>query len=286
MTVRVLGPADVPALQAFLLAHADSSLFLRSNLHAGGVVDRGEPYQATYVAAFDGGRIVAVAAHSWVGFLTLQAPVRTGEVVRAALDASGRPLRGFSGPWAQVVAARAALGVTDAQATFASQDDLFALDLEGLVVPPALAAGRVACRPARDDELDLVVGWHVAYSIELFHEPDGPAVRADARRFMELHHRAGSRWLLEEDGRPVASTGFNARLPDVVQIGGVYTPPALRGRGYARAAVAGSLLAVKATGVRRAVLFTGRENEPARRTYLALGFRSVGDFGFVHVAAA
>jgi predicted GNAT family acetyltransferase len=103
---------------------------------------------------------------------------------------------------------------------------------------------------------------------------------------MGLHQRSGSRWLLEQDGWPVASTGFNARLPDVVQIGGVYTPPALRGRGYARAAVAGSLLAVRETGVRRAVLFTGTDNEPARRTYLALGFRVVGDFGFVHVAAA
>src|SRR5262249_32281866 len=99
MTVRVLGPSDVPTLQTFLAAHAASSLFLRWTPRAGGMVDGGEPYQATYVGAFEGERMVAVAAQSWAGFLTMQAPVLTAEVVRAALEAGGRPLRGFSGPW-------------------------------------------------------------------------------------------------------------------------------------------------------------------------------------------
>lgn len=52
-----------------------------------------------------------------------------------------------------------------------------------------------------------------------------------------------------------------------------------RGRGYGRAAVAGSLLDVKARGVRRAVLFAERED--AKRAYKGIGFRKVGDYGLL-----
>ena len=49
LVVRLLGPDDRAPLEAFLERHADSSLFLRSNLRAGGLVDEGEPFQATWV---------------------------------------------------------------------------------------------------------------------------------------------------------------------------------------------------------------------------------------------
>src|SRR5438128_10447552 len=72
--IRRLVAGDEGALDVFLSAHADSSMFLRSNLRRVGLVDDGEPYQATYVAGFDGGTIVGVAGHCWNGMLLLQAP--------------------------------------------------------------------------------------------------------------------------------------------------------------------------------------------------------------------
>lgn len=83
---------------------------------------------------------------------------------------------------------------------------------------------------------------------------------------------------------PVAYQQFNAALPDVVQVGGVWTPPPWRRRGYARAVVAGSLLAARAEGVPRSVLFTGEENIPAQRAYAAIGYRRVGDWGLLVLA--
>jgi predicted GNAT family acetyltransferase len=68
-------------------------------------------------------------------------------------------------------------------------------------------------------------------------------------------------------------------LPDIVQLGGIYTPPRLRGRGYARAAVAASLLEARRRGAERAVLFTATPN--AERCYAAVGFRRVGDYALV-----
>jgi predicted GNAT family acetyltransferase len=70
--------------------------------------------------------------------------------------------------------------------------------------------------------------------------------------------------------------GFNATLPEIVQIGGVYTPAALRGKGYARRAVALHLAEARAAGVARAVLFAA--NDAAARAYQAIGFRRADPF--------
>jgi len=86
-------------------------------------------------------------------------------------------------------------------------------------------------------------------------------------------------WVLVADGQLAAASRFNSQLPDAVQIGGVYTPPALRGRGYARAVVAGSLVEARAGGVARAILFTA--NPAALAAYVAIGFRVVGDYALV-----
>jgi predicted GNAT family acetyltransferase len=281
IVVKRLGPEDRATLEAFLLEHADTSLFLRSNLRAGGIVDEGKPLQATYAGAFDGGTLVAVAAHCWNENMLLQAPRCVDEVVRAAVTLSGRTVRGVVGPWAQVCAVRRALGKEDTPATFESEDQLYALALADLVRPRVLDEPDVHCRATRDDDIDLLVRWRVAYAIETLHARPGDSMHDDARADMERHHAAGDAFLLERSGRPISVSTFNARLPDVVQIGGVFTPPELRGRGHARAVVAGSLIAVADSGVQRAVLFTGRDNLPAQRAYAAIGFRRIGDYGLV-----
>lgn len=280
LLVRALVPTDRPRLEAFLRLHADGSLFLASNLRAAGLVDTGAAYEGNYAAAFDGPRIVAVAAHYWNGNVILQAPEAAGDVARRAL-AAGRPITGLLGPWAHVTAARTALGLDERPARLTSRERLLGLDLAALVVPPALAGGRVACRRIGEADLDLAIAWRVAYVREELRRPDDEATRTAAMDDVRRQLRAGVAWLLEERGRPVAFSAFNARLPDVVQIGGVFTPPALRRRGYGRAVVAGSLLDARADGARRAVLFTGEENEAALRAYEAIGFRSVGDYGLI-----
>ncbi len=281
--VRKLGPDDRAMLDAFLLEHADSSLFLRSNLRAGGIVDEGRPLQATYAGAFEEGALVGVAAHCWNGNMLLQAPRCLDDVVRAAVVLSGRTVHGVVGPWAQVCAVRGALGVADTPPAFESQDELFAVALADLARPRVLDEPDVRCRATRDDDMDLLVRWRVAYAVETLHARPGDPMYDEAREDMERHHGSGAAFLLERAGKPVSLSTFNARLPDVVQIGGVFTPPELRGRGYARAVVAGQLIAVAGSGVQRAVLFTGRDNQAAQRAYSAIGFRRIGDYGLVRL---
>ncbi|MGH7333723.1 MAG: GNAT family N-acetyltransferase [Candidatus Rokuibacteriota bacterium] len=278
--MRILGAGDEEALEAFLVQHADSSMFLRSNLQTSGLIDRGETYPATHAAALENGAIVAVAAHTWTGNLLLQAPAgQLPDVVRAAVARSGRKVAGLIGPWGQVVAARDALGFGRTPTALNSREILYALDLARLVVPHDLARGRVRCRRPRSEELDLLVDWRIAYDLETLSDPGDPAV---CRRKVEDLHSDGRDFILvTEADEPVASSAFNAVLPDAVQVGGVWTPVALRRHGYARAVVAGSLLEARGQGARRGVLFTAEENWPAQRAYEALGFRPVGDYGLL-----
>src|SRR2546430_16435735 len=87
-------------------------MFLRSNVRSAGLTDRGQPMQATYVAALEGGRIAGVAAHCWNGMVLVQAPEggHAPVVAREAGRRSGRPGPGVSGPWAQVGPPREAPG--------------------------------------------------------------------------------------------------------------------------------------------------------------------------------
>jgi RimJ/RimL family protein N-acetyltransferase len=277
VALTLLGAGDEVELDTFLVAHADSSLFLRQNLRLG-LVDRGEPLQGTWVAARGaGGEIIAVAAHNHKGNVLLQGRADViADVARHAVAATGRVVRGLFGPRALVVAARTGLGLADRDLQLDSKEELFALALADLRVPPALAEGRWECRhPLASDRVDLA-RWSYAYAVEALGAVASAA--AEQRALAEFAPDPTS-WVLAVAGKPVARCGYSGRVPDTVQIGGVYTPPELRGRGYARAVVAGSLIDAHARGATRAVLFTA--SPAARAAYVALGFRLVGDYGIV-----
>jgi uncharacterized protein len=281
MEIRILEPQDNDALEAFLAPRLEWSMFLIGNLRAAGLQDRGAPYEGTYTAAYEQGRIIAVVAHYWNGSLVLQAPAHVGPLCKAAAAASGRPVRGFIGPASQVDQALAALGMAEAPAQLDECETLYGLALPDLRVPEPLAAAQVLGRRAGPEDVELVTEWRVAFSLESLGDEDSPRLWDQVRASVRRGVSEGRIWVLEEAGRPVSTSGFNAAIREAVQIGGVWTPPALRGRGYGRAVVAASLLSARAEGVGRAVLFTGLDNVPARRAYAALGFEPLGDYRLV-----
>lgn len=279
MDLRVLGAGDAGALQAFLEAHRDSSMFLRSNAHRAGLVYGGEPFQMLYVGAFDGPSLVGVVAHGWNGMICVQAPDHLEELARYCVAESGRTVKGFSGPGEQVRRARAAVSMNDVPTTLDEVEGLFALDLGDLAVPVAVSSGAIECRAPRSDEIAVLHEWRVGYDIETLGAPDSEETRARATTTLDRQVADNAATVAVVDGRIVSLSALNAVLPDIVQVGGVYTPPPLRSRGYAKASVAGSLLDARRAGAERAVLFASRPD--AQRCYAALGFQRIGDYGLV-----
>jgi len=277
--IRLLADDDRCALEEFLARHADSSMFLLANSRKAGLVDRGLPFQATYAASVEDGRIEAVVAHSWLGTVIVQAPTHLPEVVRAAVSGSRRRVTGVLGPYGQAVAAAAALRASTAARE--GRELLYALDLRRLRVPDALASGRMRCRRPVDAELPQLTNWRVEYVLETKVEAPGPDLRPRCAVSIELLHADGADFLLEDGGEAVSYCCYNARIAEAVQIGGVWTPVPLRGRGYARCVVAGALQSALSTGASRAVLFTPESNLPARCAYESVGFEVVGDYGLI-----
>jgi uncharacterized protein len=286
VNLRRLVRGDEEALEARLAARPDTTMFLRSNLARAGIEHTGEPYSGTYVGLFDDEELASVGAHYWNDNIVLSTSDigHVAPLTRYLVDTSKRRVAGLFGVWNEVTAAKNALHVTDEMVRWSSRELLFALRLDDLVVPRALDDGSVSVREPHDEELAFLLEWRMEYCFETMRTPDDPMTRAQQKQVLDsLQKRHHHFVALDEGGSPVAYSAFNATLPDIVQIGGVWTPKPLRNRGYARAAVSGSLLAARARDVARAVLFTPEDNVAAQRSYAALGFRVVGDYGLVFV---
>jgi predicted GNAT family acetyltransferase len=274
ITIRLARPSDEGALLDFLCRHADSSLYLRFFIAQGGLVDDGKPLQGTYAAVFDGVDVVGVAMHDWQGAVFLQAPDHAAELANAVVKASGRTLFAVVGPFSQVEEAHRGLG--ERPASKRAKEGLFALNI-GEMIGTDLGSASLVCRIARSEDLALLLDWRFHYEMESTGLPDTESTREFARNAIAGHVGRGEAFILEVDGQPVSSCTWNARAAEAIQIGGVWTPPEHRNRRYGRAVVAGVLREAARDGVTRAVLFT--DNSAARRSYEALGFRQIGEYG-------
>ena len=261
MSLRLARADDLPAVQAFLRAHEASSIFPLANMAGDG--PSSQKLWLTGGAAVEG--VIALGAS---GFVMPQWPgLDAAEVMRAL---SGERIGALVGDAAQVTALCASL---PGRPRHLSREPLCTLDLSDLILPEPDGT-RLA--PIRPKDAEIVISYRAAFDVETMSEPPGSA-RAKAELDVGRWLRAGTHRLLWQGKRPVALTGLNARLADVVQVGGVYTPPGLRGRGFARRAVAWHLAEARQAGARRATLFAA--NEPALRAYRAIGFSQVGWMG-------
>ena len=286
MTVllRKLSLGEEASVDAFLAQTPETTVFLRSNLARAGLADEGAPFSGTWVGAFEEERLVGVAAHFWNNNI-LVAPGPHAEAAAArAVALGGRRVAGILGPHDEVVRVRRALGLHDAAARFSSKEILYRLPLAALIVPAALTKGLVVVRVPHDDELGALLDWRMEYSAETMHIVDTPETRDAQRQYLSSCQARGDHFVVSAAGERVAYCAFNATIADVVQIGGVWTPAELRGRGHARCAVAGSLQIARDRGARLSILFTGEENVAAQRAYIAIGFQPIGDYGIVFFA--
>ena len=84
-------------------------------------------------------------------------------------------------------------------------------------------------------------------------------------------------WVGERDGQLCFYCNAGPRSSQTLQLQGIWTPPALRGKGLAAASLYGvcdELLG----GSPSLSLYVNGFNEPALRLYDRLGFRRVGEF--------
>lgn len=142
--------------------------------------------------------------------------------------------------------------------------------LAGDPQPGPAVCGR--CRVAGPDDADLLLAWFDAFRIEARLTDPPERLRADV-----AHAVAARRMLLWTDaqGTPVSMAGARRVEPTAARIGPVYTPPARRGRGYARAVVEEGCRRLLAEGARQVLLFTDAANPTSNALYARIGFTTV-----------
>jgi RimJ/RimL family protein N-acetyltransferase len=261
--------ADLPALTNFLRTRTPLAMFALANIARFGLRG-GHPHATQFWAYRRNGRPVAVIGQSEAGMLMPHLPEWPQDLDLSFLN--GRMVSGLAGAPSEVDRLSDHCGLSDTATTLAADEPLFTLSLADLRTPDVTG---LTLAPLSAMPVQMLQDWRCNYGTEVM-GLDPEIAQAQAAVEAKDYVAADSHRVLLRDGVPVALTGFNARLPDVVQIGGVYTPPDLRGRGHARAAVALHLAEVRSMGVTRAILFAA--NDAAARAYRAVGFAQIGAY--------
>lgn len=126
-------------------------------------------------------------------------------------------------------------------------------------------------RPATLEDTALLQEWLEAFHAEAV--PTDPPVAANAG---EAAAKRGLGWMWTDGGRPVAYASFGRIVEGWISVGPVYTPPELRGRGYATSLVADMSRRALAEGRVGCTLFTDLANPTSNAIYERMGYRRVG----------
>jgi len=139
---------------------------------------------------------------------------------------------------------------------------------------PIGVAGRM--RLAETADRGLLLGWVEAFATEVLHE-DTAADTERHERSIDARLAGGDAGfgLWEVDGRPVSLAGFGGPTANGIRIGPVYTPPELRGRGYASALTASVSQLQLDRGRRFCFLYTDLANPTSNAIYTRIGYERV-----------
>jgi predicted GNAT family acetyltransferase len=201
--------------------------------------------------------------------LITSAPGQAAAELADTLAAAGRQLAGvnsgeqtagrFAGHWQQRTGATSAIH---------QRTRLFRL---GELIPPSPAAPG-SSRVATAADRDQVVTWFGEFMAEA-----GSLAEADPARAADDRMSYGGITLWEDGGNPVSMAGVTRQVAGAIRVGPVYTPPALRGRGYGTTATAAVTQAALDAGAAEVLLFTDQANPTSNGIYQRLGYRPVED---------
>jgi predicted GNAT family acetyltransferase len=266
---RELLPAEAPFLVA---REAQHSLLL-------GLADRmrarSDDVGGAYAARVRGDRgTVLVALWTPPQHLLLSAAAEPGAVdlvatdlARAGADLFGvhgppREARRFARSWARLTGAH---GVLDMRTRV--------LQVTRVRQPPTVAPGFV--RFATNDDVHLLADWTDAFRAEALPNEPGAVPGADVVATW-MSREEPIVWIWDDDG-PVAMAVATVRTPNGVRIGGVYTPPAHRNRGYASSLIAAASQGELDRGRAMCYLDADVTNHNATRIYESVGYVAVGE---------
>jgi predicted GNAT family acetyltransferase len=147
------------------------------------------------------------------------------------------------------------------------------LMLYQLMTTPDYGRATGQARAATMRDLDLLVQWHREFELEvgMITVP----TPLEERVALRIKNHQLVLWI--DAGTAASAAGANPLPAASARIGPVYTPPELRGRGYAQAVTAAASEHVQRDGPRTVFLFTDAIYPASNKAYQRIGFVHVAD---------
>jgi predicted GNAT family acetyltransferase len=214
--------------------------------------------------AVDGTDVVGFALESPPGFGAVLAPM-PAETCRRIVEAMSTAVPHVVGEAS--VAAAFAGHWTECHSTAVTAT--FGQRLYELTDLKSVANADGSLRLATPDDRTTLIEWVNGFVA------DAGVVPVDAENLVDLRVEHGQLWVWE-DQAPVSMAGTSVVVAGVARVQYVYTPPELRGAGYATACVEGMSRALVDRGL-RCVLFTDLANPTSNAIYRRIGYEVVAE---------
>jgi hypothetical protein len=269
LTLRRFGDVndfEALALPFLVEREAEHNLFLGicANIRAG-------RYSDPYLAVVERGDAVVAAAFRTpphqLGLSRIEDAAALdvlAEDVRAAFDSlpgvvgAKSDARAFARRWSEL---------TGASFTVAMEQRIYEATESHV---PAGVDGEL--REATPADRDLLIAW-----VGAFHDEVG-GILTSAEDLVDFRLSDDTGGLVVWwDGPAVSMAGFGGPTPNGIRVGPVYTPPELRGRGYASACTAALTKRLLDEARRFVFLFTDLANPTSNSIYQKIGYRPVCD---------
>jgi GNAT superfamily N-acetyltransferase len=226
-----------------------------------------------FATVVHGDKVVGSAIRTAPWRLLLAVMDHPGAVHRLVDDLSGEELPGVVGP-VEVADAFAEAWARESGASTRLNRSTRAFRLERVVAPRAAGGSIVR---AGEEHRAVLREWWEAFYLEAIGS-GGPGSDYDAAVERVIRGVGRTVYLWFDDGRPVSLAGVGGLTPHGIRVGPVYTPPELRGRGYASNLVAEVSQRQLDAGRTFVFLFTDLANPTANRIYQDIGYEPVIDF--------
>jgi len=279
-SIEAVDQSTESSMVDFLKQHEDYTLFLLGNYENCGLTLAESPLSGNYkIIRNPEGKVIGVFCLTKRGNLliesTISAPVF--DLVLSSCEEESHPLKGILGRWDLCKPFWDFLKnkqVID-QEVFTSKEVLYSIDLSTVQFE-----SQPNVRLLKQNDY---IQWK-SLRLDFLGEAGLPNDLTDDQLYQSYLDKTQRKiaWGYFIEDQLVSIADLNAKAVDLGQVGGVYTIPAFRKRGYSRA-VMKHLLAdsKKIHSIRKTIIFTGEKNLSAQKLYESLGVSPVGHFALL-----
>lgn len=278
-TVERISPKNQKQMIAFLKNHDDYTLFLLGNFENYGPSLGEAPYSGNYYLVRLDNEIIAVFCLTMSGSLLFQSIIREPifETVLATCLEEKIPITGLVGDWEfcsvfwQFLKEKKIIQTEK----FISKEILYQTN-----VSSRLSILQSNVRLLEADDYTQWKPLRLDYLIE-----EGFPNNLTDKQMLELFIDKCNKkiiWGFFVNNQLVSIADLNAKAFDLGQLGGVYTAPKFRQKGYSKAVISKLLADLKTIhSINKLIIFTGEKNFPAQKLYESIGVKQIGHFALL-----